>query len=66
MRGLSKDLILEGSSADHLVYGIAMRLSALDKLPSDAACQAYAKDNFDWPVIVKRVVDVYKKALQER
>jgi hypothetical protein len=43
-----------------------MRLSALDKLPSDAACQAYAKDNFDWPVIVKRVVDVYKKALQER
>jgi glycosyltransferase involved in cell wall biosynthesis len=66
VRGLSKDLILEGSSADHLVYGIAMRLSALDKLPSDAACQAYAKDNFDWPVIVKRVVDVYKKALQER
>ena len=65
VRGLSKDLILEGSSADHLAHGIAMRLSALDKLPSDAACQEYAKDNFDWPVIAKRVVDVYKKAFQE-
>ncbi len=65
VRGLSKDLILEGSSADHLADGIAMRLGALDKLPSDAACQEYAKDNFDWPVIAKRVVDVYKKAFQE-
>ncbi len=60
--GLSKDLILEGSSVDHLAEGLAARLKALGKLPSETACQAYAKDNFDWPVIAKRVVGVYEYA----
>ena len=63
---LSKDLILDGSSANHLAEGLATRLSALGKLPSDTACQAYAKDNFDWPVIAKRVVGVYKSAFRNR
>jgi glycosyltransferase involved in cell wall biosynthesis len=63
---LSKDLVLDGSSANHLAEGLAMRLSALGKLPSDTACQAYAKDNFDWPVIAKRVVGVYKNAFRNR
>ena len=63
---LSKDLILDGSSANHLAEGLATRLSALGKLPSDTACQAYAKDNFDWPVIAKRVVGVYKNAFRNR
>ena len=64
--GLSEDLILHGSSANHLAEGLAARLSALDKLPSEIACRAYAKDNFDWPVIAKRVVDVYKNAFRNR
>ncbi|MGB7790652.1 MAG: glycosyltransferase family 4 protein, partial [Terrimicrobiaceae bacterium] len=63
---LSKDLILDGSSADHLAEGLATRLSALGKLPSDTTCQAYAKDNFDWPVIAKRVIGVYKNAFRNR
>ena len=63
---LSKDLILDGSSANHLAEGLATRLSGLDKLPSDTACQAYAKDNFDWPVIAKRVVNVYTNAFRNR
>jgi glycogen synthase len=66
VNGLSKDLILGGSSANHLAQGLAARLSALDKLPSDAACQAYAKGNFDWPVIAKRVIDAYKNAFRNR
>jgi glycosyltransferase involved in cell wall biosynthesis len=66
VNGLSKDLILDGSSANHLAQGLAARLSALDKLPSDAACQAYAKGNFDWPVIAKRVIDAYKNAFRNR
>jgi len=64
--GLSKDLILDGSSVNQLAEGLAARLSALDKLPSDAACQAYAKDNFDWPVITKKVVGVYNNAFRNR
>lgn len=64
--GLSKDLILEGSSANQLADGLAARLSALGQLPSDTACQAYAKDNFDWPVIAQRVAGVYKNAFRNR
>ena len=64
--GLSEDLILHGSSANHLAEGLEVRLSAPDKLPSEMACRAYAKGNFDWPVIAKRVVDVYKNAFRNR
>jgi glycogen(starch) synthase len=60
--GLSKELILESSSVNHLAEGLANRLSALDKLPSDIACKSYARDNFDWQVIAKKVVEVYKNA----
>ena len=63
--GLSKDLILEGSSPAQIADGLAARLSALEKLPSDSACQAYAKDNFDWPVIAGKVIRVYEKCLQK-
>jgi glycogen(starch) synthase len=63
--GLSKDLILEGSSPAQIADGLAARLSALEKLPSDSACQAYAKDNFDWPVIARKVIGVYEKCLQK-
>ena len=63
--GLSKDLVLDGSSAAQLAEGIVARLRYPDNLPSDTACQAYAKENFDWPVIAKRVLDVYKNALQK-
>ena len=64
--GLSKDLVLDGSSAAQLAEGIAARLRYPDNLPSDTACQAYAKENFDWPVIAKRVLDVYKNAFRNR
>ncbi len=63
--GLSKDLILEGSSPAQIAEGLAARLGALEKLPSDGACQAYAKDNFDWPVIAGKVIRVYEKCLQK-
>jgi glycogen(starch) synthase len=61
--GLSEDLILEGFSPAQLADGLSKRLAALDRLPSDAACQAYAKENFDWPVIARKVIEVYKKCL---
>ena len=63
--GLSEDLILEGSSPAQIADGLAARLGALQKLPSDRVCQAYAKDNFDWPVIARKVIGVYKKCLQK-
>ena len=64
--GLSPELILEGSSRDELADGLAARLAARDKLPSDVACRSYAKDNFDWPVIAKKVIGVYENAFRNR
>ncbi|HEY5744289.1 MAG TPA: glycosyltransferase family 4 protein [Terrimicrobiaceae bacterium] len=64
--GLSKDLVLEGSSANQLTEGLGRRLTALDKLPSETACQSYAKDNFDWPVIARKVIAVYENAFRNR
>jgi glycogen(starch) synthase len=64
--GLSEDLILHGSSANHLAEGLTARLDALDRLPTDVACQAYAKNNFDWPVIARRVFEIYKNAFRNR
>jgi glycogen synthase len=63
--GLSKDLILEGSSAAQIADGLTARLGALEKLPADNVCQAYAKENFDWPVIARKVIGVYEKCLQK-
>ena len=62
---LSKNLILDGSSPAQLADGLAARLGALEKLPSESACQAYAKDNFDWPVIANKVIRVYERCLQK-
>jgi glycogen synthase len=62
---LSKDLILDGSSPAQLADGLAARLAALERLPSESACQAYAKDNFDWPVIANKVIRVYERCLQK-
>jgi glycogen synthase len=63
--GLSQDLILEGSSAAQIADGLTARLGALEKLPADNVCQAYAKENFDWPVIARKVIGVYEKCLQK-
>jgi glycosyltransferase involved in cell wall biosynthesis len=62
---LSKDLILDGSSPAQLANGLADRLAALERLPSESVCQAYAKDNFDWPVIANKVIRVYERCLQK-
>jgi glycogen(starch) synthase len=62
---LSKDLILEGSSPAQIAEGLAARLGARDKLPSDEACRSYAKDNFDWSVITRKVKGVYERCLQK-
>jgi glycogen synthase len=63
--GLSQDLVLEGSSAAQIADGLTARLGALEKLPADNVCQAYAKENFDWPVIARKVIGVYEKCLQK-
>jgi glycogen synthase len=64
--GLSQSLIFAGTSPSQLADGLALRLSALDQLPSDTVCQSYARDNFDWPVIARKVIGVYEDAFRNR
>jgi hypothetical protein len=33
------------------------------KLPDSAACQAYVRERFDWPVIARHVRDVYEEVI---
>lgn len=63
VNGLSRDLVMDGSSTgaiqDHLVAALDGSLT----LPNTEACQAFAAAHYDWPVIAKQVVSVYEDVL---
>jgi glycosyltransferase involved in cell wall biosynthesis len=63
IRDLSPDLVLPAAGANPLGEGLVAALSGGLVLPSAAACQAYARDRYDWPVIAARVRDVYLEAV---
>lgn len=65
VRGLDPGLILQGAKTEDLAAGL---LSALDNpsgLPSDAVCQAYARERFSWPVIAEQILEVYREAIAD-
>lgn len=64
VRGLSADLILPGCLAADISAGISAALTGATPVPSARRCQAYARSNFDWPLIAARVRDVYATALR--
>jgi len=55
-------LILEGSSAKTIAAGIETALDGSLSLPTAEACQQYVRKNFAWPIIAKRVLEVYEEA----
>ena len=56
------DLLFEDASVEKLAQGIMEALSGKRQLPSSEACQAYARDNYDWSVIAPQIKSVYKRA----
>lgn len=60
--GLCADLVLPSTGAAAIVDGIDGFLSGALKLPDSAACNAYARANFDLPVMARRTVETYRKA----
>jgi glycosyltransferase involved in cell wall biosynthesis len=60
---LSPDLVLEGSSAEHLAKGIMEVLSGQRQLPDQAACEAYVRAHYTWPVVAAQIKAVYQLAL---
>jgi len=64
VRGLSARLILSGTGPAVLADGIADALTGVTPLPSAAECLAFARANYDWPVIAERIREVYARALE--
>lgn len=58
------DLILEGSTLEHLAQGMIEALSGQRQIPSAEACQAYVKQNYDWQVITQQMKSVYQQVLK--
>jgi glycosyltransferase involved in cell wall biosynthesis len=61
--GLGSQFVLAGSSAAQVAEGLIAALRGRLPLPSGAACAAYVRSNFAWPVIAARVRGVYEEAL---
>jgi glycosyltransferase involved in cell wall biosynthesis len=61
--GLSQDLVLPATGSKAIADGLSKALDGTLKLPDADACRKYARDNFDNPVIAKRVAAVYSEAI---
>jgi glycogen synthase len=56
---LAPQLVMRSTAASAIADAISSALLGELPLPSSEACAAYARTNFDWPVIARRVRDVY-------
>ena len=63
LQPFSEDLVMEGTSVEHLSQGILDALSGRRKLPSGDDCQTYVRQYYAWPVVAKQLKSVYQAAL---
>jgi glycosyltransferase involved in cell wall biosynthesis len=61
---LSGNLVLPSTGVDAIADGLIGALNGSLKLPTEQECRLYARENFDTPVIAKRVAAVYSEAIQ--
>lgn len=61
--GLSKAMVLDGVDAHHIADGIARALGDASFLPNAEACRSYARNKFDWRVIVPQIAAIYREVL---
>ncbi len=62
VRGLEGDLVLKGTSSDHIAAGLCGWLDGSRHLPSREACREHVMRSFTWDKIAKRVCEVYQLA----
>ena len=60
---LSPELVMKSTSADAIADAVSGALTGVRKMPSAQACAAYARANYDWPVVAAQVRDVYESVL---
>jgi glycosyltransferase involved in cell wall biosynthesis len=65
VKELDPSLIFANSGVDAIADRIDGVLSGAISLPTERQCLDYAQ-RFDWPVIARRVRDVYLEAIQAR
>ena len=63
VRNLSPGLVLPATGVGPLSEGLAEVLIGGLALPSAEACQAYARERYDWPRIAARAREVYSEVL---
>jgi len=57
--GLDSDLVLPDAEVRSIADALSQALTGKQKLPSAEACAHYARAHFDWPVIARKVLEVY-------
>jgi glycosyltransferase involved in cell wall biosynthesis len=60
---LSSNLVLPSTGVDAIADGLIGALDGSLELPTEQECRIYARENFDTPVIAKRVAAVYSEAI---
>jgi len=60
---LDSALVLPGDTPAVLADGLTRALLGTQPLPSDAACQRYVREHFDWPVVARATRRVYESVL---
>ena len=61
---LSRELIMDGSSARDLARHIEAALDGALDLPSPTACRSFATRRYDWSTVAQQVRAVYEEVLQ--
>jgi glycogen synthase len=65
VRGLSEDLVLPGASTEYLIQYLDQIVPGNMKLPSEQDCRSYARNHFDWRILITEVTNVYREAQQQ-
>lgn len=61
--GLDSGLIFSDPTPGAISSGLADALTGAVTLPTDQACNAYARERFAWPVVARQVLGVYREAI---
>jgi glycosyltransferase involved in cell wall biosynthesis len=63
VRPLADELVLDGLEVEDIVIGLREILLGRRRIPSEAECRKYVEQNFGWPVIAKRIRELYAEAI---
>lgn len=66
VKNLSENLILPNTGAEAIADRLSEFFAGTIKLPNAQECHAYALENFDLPVIAKKVAAVYQQAIDQK